>query len=98
MGIEKISAAKVFAGPGMFAWIAEAVVIKDDEEEVNVTVQYYDGEEYTVQDGSMYEFLAEDGDDPECEFEEEYDSWNAAQKSGYAEVFRSLRKVIDMLR
>lgn len=97
MKIEGIRARKVFAGPGNFAWVAEADVVKDDGEETQVTVQYYDGEEYTVQRGSMYEFLAEDGDEPECEFDEEYDTWKEAKASGYAEVFRVLRYVINKL-
>ena len=97
MKVEGIRARKVFAGPGTFAWIAEADVITEAGEEKQVTVQYYDGEEYTIQEGSMYEFLAEDGEDPECEFEEEYTSWEEARSSGYAEVFKVLRGVIRKL-
>lgn len=97
MNIEGIKAKKVFAGPGTFAWIAEAFVVMEDGSDTNVTVQYYDGEEYTVQSGSMYEFLAEDGEDPECEFDEEYDNWDDAKASGYADVFETLRGVIEKL-
>lgn len=96
MEIKGIKATKVFAGPGNFAWIAEAIVT-DENDELYVTVQYYDGEEYTVQKESMYEFLAEDGDEPEEEFLEEYDSFEAAGESKYAKIFEQLRKVLELL-
>ena len=90
--------AKVFmAGAGTMTEIAEAHVRKDGGEEVYVTLDCYEGEEYTVQKGSMYGFFAENGADPECNFDECWTSWKDAQASAYAGVFDKLRKVIKML-
>lgn len=90
--------AKVFmAGSGMMTEIAEAHVRKNDGEEVYVTLDCYEGEEYTVQKGSMYEFFAEDSADPECNFDECWTSWKDAKASAYAAVFEKLKKVMGML-
>ena len=96
MSITEMKAKNVMAGPGMFAYIAEAKV-EDDGREVYVTVQYYDGEEYSVAEQSVYGFLAGDGAEPVAELLEEYDSKDAAAESEYAEVFRVLCGMIDRL-
>jgi len=96
MKVIEINAKKVIACAGSFALIAEALVETDDLKDAYVTVQYYDGEEYTVGDKSLYAFLAGNGKPPE-EFSEEYTSAKAAGASAYAKVFDRLRKVIKML-
>lgn len=94
--IKEIKAKKMFGGPGSWVWLAEAVV-DDGEKHVYVTVQYYDGEEYTVTDKSMYDALTADDVDFVDTFIEEYDSWREAGKSEYAKVFKTLRDVIDRM-
>ena len=96
MCIVEMKAKKVFGGPGSFVWIAEAEV-ESDGKMVYVTVEYYDGEEYTVSEKSMYDFLADDGDEPCVEFLEEYANAEEAGKSKYAAVFEKLREAIDRL-
>lgn len=97
MNIMEIKAKKVAGCPGSFAWIAEALIETGDGERKYATVQFYDGEEYTIQSGSVYDFLADDGDEPVAEFLEEYDDWEDAQESEYAEVYAVLRDAIDKL-
>ena len=96
MSITEMKAKKVMAGPGAFVRIAEALV-EDPERSVYVTVQYYDGEEYSVADKSVYAFLDEDGAEPVEKLLEEYDSKDAAAESEYAEVFRVLCGMIEKL-
>ena len=96
MSITELKAKKVMAGPGLFVYIAEALV-EEAERQVYVTVQYYDGEEYSVSEKSVYAFLDEDGADPVVDLLEEYDSKDAAAESEYAEVFRVLCGMIDRL-
>ena len=97
MNIVEIKAKKFFAGAGNFVWLAEAQVEAEDGSTVYATVDYYDGEEYTVQGKSMYAFLAEDGEDPCVNFDECYTSFDDAQKSKYAGVFAALKNVIEEL-
>ena len=88
---------KVMAGPGNFVYAAEAKVVNEDGSEVYVTVDYYDGEEYTVQQKSMFDFLFGDGDDPCVDFDECYTSMEEARKSVDGEVFSVLCGMIDKL-
>lgn len=97
MSINEIKAKKIFAGPGTWAWIAEAIVEDNQGNDLFVTVHYYDGENYSVSKQSVYAFLADDGDEPASELLEEYDDYKDAKKSVYAKVFDALRKVIDKL-
>ena len=60
MSIYGMKAKKVFAGPGCWSYIAEAVVDDGDGGEVYVTVQDYDMLELTVSSQSVYAFLVED--------------------------------------
>lgn len=94
MGITEIKAKKILGGPGSFAWIAEAEV-EADGKKVYVTVSYYDGEEYTVSENGLYEFLAGAEEEPCTEFLEEYTDWDEAQGSKYVKVYEVLRGVID---
>lgn len=96
MSITELKAKKVMAGPGVFVYIAEAKV-DDEGHEVYVTVQYYDGEEYSVAEQSVYGFFDGDGEGPVAELLEEYDSLEAASGSGYAKVFEMLCDMIDGL-
>lgn len=98
MEISRIKASKVFAGPGAYALVAEAEVYDREKDEILfATVQSYDGEEYSIQGGSVYAFLAENGTEPVNEFIESYHTWKDAKESGYAGVFEKLRKVLKML-
>ncbi len=97
MAIIEIKARKIFACAGSWAWLAEALVTNEKGEDVYVAVHYYDGENYTVCRQSIYDYLAGDGEEPACEFLEEYENSKDAKKSAYAKVFDKLRKVIDML-
>ena len=96
MYIGKIEARNMFAGPGNVAIVAEAVV-KDGDEVVYVTIQDYEGKEYTVSNESVYAFLAGERKTPVSEFTEEYLKWADAKGSAYAEVFEKLKKVMKML-
>ena len=98
MGIIEIRAKKVFAGHAA-SWVAEALVEGGDDNEVYVTVHYYDGEDYTVSQESVYDFLTDEDDEvePAEDFLEQYDNSEDAENSDYAEVFEALRNVIDML-
>ena len=97
MGIIGIRAKKIFAGPGTWAWLAEALVKDEKCGERYVTVHYYDGEDYTVSGHSLYDYLADDGDEMVPDYLEVYDDYEDAKKSEYAEIFARLRSVIDML-
>ena len=98
MYIGKIIAKNVFAGPGNMALVAEAVVENDAGEVVYVTIQDYEGTEYTVSKQSVYEFLAGSQEEPASEFLEEYLKFGVeAKASAYAEVFAKLKRVIKML-
>ena len=98
MVIEEIKAKRIFAGPGMYAYVAEAEVFDDDTgDTVYVAVQEYSGSEYTVSGKSVYAFLAGDGEAPADGFIEEYTKADDAKKSGYWKVFDILRKNIKVL-
>lgn len=96
MDITELKAKKVMAGPGVFVYIAEAKV-EDSASAVYVTVQYYDGELYSVADKSVYAFLDGDGTDQANELHEEYDSAQGASESRYAEIFWELRRILEKL-
>lgn len=97
MYIGTIKSKRMFAGPGSFARIAEAEVITDADEVVFVTVQEYDGSEYTVSEKSVYAFLAEDSGEAVEAFLEEYTNAADTKASAYAKVFDQMRKVLKML-
>lgn len=98
MEINEIKAKKIYCGLGSFAWIAEAEVKEEGEDGVRyVTVQYYDGEEYTVTNESLYDALVNDGA-PVDEFVAEYAGEEEAKKSAYADVFSVLTDAIEKLR
>lgn len=97
MGIIEIKAKKHFAGPGMWAWLAEALVEDDKGEKVYVTVHYYTGEDYSVCKQSVYDYFVNGVEEITEELLEEYDNFEDSQSSEYKQVFSALRKVIDML-
>ena len=97
MKVHSIKASKVFAGPCMMAYVAEATVDTDDNQTVYVVIQEYDGVNMTVSKDSVYSFLAEDGETPAQEFLESYGTLKDAKTSVYAPVMLQLRKVIKML-
>ena len=98
MKVIGIKAKKVFAGPGSFAYVSEAYV--EDEESGRryyVTVQDYDGTEYTVAEKSVYAFLAEDEGDPVEEFAEEYTKLAETKRSKFAGVFALVNRTLTAL-
>lgn len=97
MGIVTIKAKQVFAGPGSWALVTEAMVEDKDDGTVYVMAQEYDTTEITVSKQSLYAFLAEDGEEPAVDFMEEYTEWKDAKASKYADVIAKLKKVMGML-
>ena len=97
MNIYEIKAKKSFAGPGMWAWMAEARVEDENANERYVTVHFYDGEIYTVSEKSVYDHFDDDDGDMFNEFIEEYDNYRDARKSAYAKEFETLRKLIGKM-
>ena len=94
--LNSIKATKVMACPGSFALVAEAVV-RENGEEVYLTYQLYDTEEFTVSKESVYHFLAEDGENP-AEIQEEYTSLaQAKRESKYGNVFWMLKRMCGKL-
>lgn len=94
--IVNVKASKVYAGPGSFAKIAEAMVDTGTGETTYVTVQEYDGTEYTASKQSVLDFLSGKTEDP-AEIDEEYTTLKEAKASVYGPVFEKLRKAIGML-
>ena len=97
MDIVEIRVRKMFAGPGNVAYVAEATVENDEGETFYVTMQDYDGKEYTVSVKSIYDFMVNDNGDPADEFIEEYRSMANTKTSVYAEVFSKLKSAVDLL-
>ena len=98
MKIVSIKAQKVYAGPGMWAFAAEAEVDTGADELTFVTINDYDGAECTVAGKSVMAFLTGAAEEPVEEFSEEYTSLKEAQeKSAYGDVFVKLHKAIGML-
>ena len=95
MNIIEIKSKKMGVGPET-AWIAEALVEDENGRQAYVTVQYYDNEYYTVSEQSVYDYFSDEkADSVDCQ--EEYDNIKDAEHSKYIEVFKDLRKVLDML-
>ena len=99
MFISEIKAKSVFAGPGQRAYVAEAKVYdgEDEDEELYVTVQMYDGMEFTVSKQSVYACLAEDNGEPADEVLEEYEKLKDAKGSKYGKIFSALSTVVKTL-
>lgn len=97
MKIYEIKCRKVFAEPGKYVYIAEAEVEESDGSATFVAIQKYEGLDMTVAKQGMYNFMCGDGGDPAEEFLEEYTAIDDAADSVYAEVFRKLVNVIEML-
>lgn len=93
--VNSIKAKKVMACPGSFALIAEAVLFENGEE-IFVTYQSYDTEEYTVSKDSVYNYMAEDVGDP-AEIDEEYTSLKEAKATRYGKVFAMLNRLVKKL-
>lgn len=97
MRIIEIKAKKILAGPGT-SWIAEALVLDENNKELYVTVHYFDGEYYTVSRQSVYVFFTdEEKTDSTYEFLESYEEYEDAEKSAFRRVFMALRNAIEML-
>lgn len=96
MKIYEIKCRKVFANPG-YAYIAEAEIEEQDGSELFIAIQKYEGLDMTVSKQSMYDFLCGDKADPAEEFLEEYKEADEAVRSEYADIFRKLMEVTEML-
>lgn len=98
MKIYGIRGREVMACPGSWAYIAEAEVEEDDGSETYVTAQTYaEGLELTVSKESVYGFMVVGVGDPVENFIEEYTTWSSAKESKYADVFKKLKSVMNML-
>ena len=100
MKIYGIKCREIMACAGSWATIAEAEVETDtpNRDTAYVTVQEYDGLDFSVSKKSMFDFIAGDGSEPaESDFLEEYSTLKDAKASAYAEVFTKLRKVMKMI-
>lgn len=97
--VSELKAKRIFAGPGNYAYVAEAEVFDDATgDTVFVAVQKYaGGYECTVSKESVYAFLAENSGEPAGEFLEEYGSAQETKASEFAKVFDALRKAIGVL-
>ena len=99
MKIWGIKCKQVFAGPGMYAFVAEAKVVVKEPDELFVMINEYDGfVNCTVAKQSQYAFFAEDGEEPDDEFIEEYKSFKETSNSQFAAVFAILRRNISALK
>ena len=95
--LNSIKAKKVMACPGSFALVAEAV-LRENGDDIFLTYQLYDTEEFTVSKESVYNYLAEDGQQPAEEVSEEYLSLaQAKRESKYGDTFEMLKKLTRKL-
>lgn len=98
MKIYGIRGREVLACAGSWAYVAEAEVEEDNGSETYVTAQIYaEGLELTVSKQSVYGFTVVGVGDPVEKFMEEYTTWGGAKESAYADVFKKLKSVINML-
>lgn len=97
MTINSIKTAKVFAGPGKYAYVAEAEMERDGKI-LYATIQEHNGEDCTVSKDSMFAFIAEDGADPAEEFIAEYKSADEAKAGEYGAAFCAALAVMDILK
>ena len=95
--MNSIKAKKVMACPGSFALVAEAV-LSENGQEIYVTYQLYDTEEFTVSNESVYHYLAENGDQPAKITEEYLSLAQAKRESQYGSVFEMLKRLCGKLR
>lgn len=85
---------------GGMARIAEAEVETDtpNRDTVYVTVQEYDGQDFSVSTKSLFDFIIDEGNEPaDGDFIEEFSELKKAKESAYAKVYEKLRKVIKMM-
>ena len=83
---------------GGWATIAEAEVETQEQGTVYVTVQEYDGQDFSVSTKSLFDFIIDEGDEPaDGDFIEEFSELKKAKESAYAKVYEKLRKVIKMM-
>ena len=82
---------------GGWATIAEAEVETQEHGTVYVTVQEYDGQDFSVSTKSLFDFIIDEGDEPaDGDFIEEFSTLKEAKESEYAKVYEKLRKVMKM--
>lgn len=92
----EIKAKRIYAEPGKYCCVAEAVVEKSGED-VYIAMQEYNGYDMTVSKQSMYSFIAGDGGSIAEDILEDYDNQEDAAGSEYGEVFELLKDVIARL-
>lgn len=75
---------------------AEMQVEKDDGTIVYLHANYFGGENYSVAAKSVFEWLTNyEAEDPHVEFEKQYSSLRAAQRSPYYRGFKALSAFVD---
>ena len=100
MKIYGIRCREIMACAGSWAIVAEAEVETDtpNRDTVYVTVQEYDGQDFSVSTKSLFDFIIDEGDEPaDGDFIEEFSELKKAKASAYAKVYEKLRKVIKMM-
>lgn len=95
--LNSLKAKKVMACPGSFALVAEAV-LRENGEDVYLTYQLYDTEEFTVSKDSVYNYLTGEGEASGDPVDEEYLSLaQAKRESKYGKVFEMLKRTAGKL-
>ena len=97
----EMRATRTLAGPGVYAYDAEAMVREHEtQKEVWLHVNWYDGmKHYTVCEKSMWAFMVNCEDDGEGfpEYLEEYEKLSDAKKSEYGKVFAELNRMLSLI-
>ena len=100
MKIYGIKCREIMVCAGSWATIAEAEVETDtpNRDTVYVTVQEYDGQDFSVSTKSLFDFIVGEGSEPaDGDFLEEFSTLKEAKASVYAGVYEKLRKAMKML-
>ena len=97
--VVELKATRTFAGPGMYAYDADARVRDENDKELYVHVNAYDMfHVYTVSETSTYAFATNETDvDPEAEYLEYYENKTDAKQSAYWRVFDKLNGMITLI-
>ena len=96
--VKEIRGKKTMAEPGVFGYDAEAAVSGPDGKEVYVCVNSFDSErQYMVSRTSVYDYMAGDGDEPDMDFVEEYETFEDTKESAYRGVFELLDCIVTAM-
>lgn len=97
MNIIRTRCKKTFAGPGMWAYDAEAKV-EDRGEILYIHQNFYGNDHFTVAEESIFDYMTgETEEEVIADFIEEYENLDEAQESRYIEIFKMLDQMIREL-